>query len=51
MADLRGSDPQSNFKGISTFAHAPFTLRQDELKSMNPDVEIIGTPVDIGVMN
>ena len=51
MADLRGPEPQPNFMGISTFAHAPFALTQDELKSMNPDVAIIGAPVDMGVVN
>lgn len=51
MADLRGPDNQPNFMGISTFAHAPFALTQEELRSLEPDVAIIGAPVDMGVVN
>lgn len=51
MVDLRGPEPQPNFMGISTFAHAPFALTPEDLRSLKPDVAIIGAPVDMGVVN
>ncbi|MCI0439668.1 MAG: agmatinase [Chloroflexi bacterium] len=51
MPDLRGPDHQPAFLGIPTYIHAPFALTPEELREMEPDVAIVGAPVDMGVVN
>ncbi len=51
MPDLHDEQLHPSYIGVPTYLGSPFAIDSKELKSMKPDIAILGAPVDMGVGN
>ena len=51
MPDLHDEQLHPSYIGVPTYLGSPFAIDSKELKSMKPDIAVLGAPVDMGVGN